>query len=112
LVEALRVNTRCGLDRRATKHPVKIRAALRVGTVPRHVAGSQKGDLRYALRQRLASHPEAFPTLLYEFQTWCINITLPVPDKRKRARQTRVAGIEPASPRDETLGYAIVAPGA
>jgi hypothetical protein len=37
---------------------------------------------------------------------------LPVPGKRKRARQTRAAGIEPASPGDETPSCATVAPGA
>jgi hypothetical protein len=35
-----RENNRCGLDRRATKHPAKIHVALRFGAAPRRVAGS------------------------------------------------------------------------
>jgi len=51
-------------------HPAKIRAALRVGAAPapRRVAGSLNRELSYSPRQRLASHPAALPTLLYEIE--------------------------------------------
>src|ERR1700676_3703449 len=65
-------------DRRATKHPAKIRAALRVGAAPapRRGAGSVHKTPADSPRQRLASHPAALPTLLYEPQTWCTRSSL------------------------------------